>query len=64
MGMADRVIRAIIAIAIAILYFTDTITGTLGIVLLILACIFLLTSALSMCPLYTPFGLNSGKKEE
>ncbi|UPT68072.1 MAG: DUF2892 domain-containing protein [Sphingobacteriales bacterium JAD_PAG50586_3] len=62
MGTADRIIRAIIAIIIAALYFTGTITGVLGIVLLILAGVFLLTSFISFCPLYLPFGINTCKK--
>jgi hypothetical protein len=63
MGSADRIIRAIIAILIAALYFTNVLTGTIGIVLLILAGIFLLTSFISFCPLYLPFGLSTRKKE-
>ncbi len=59
MGMADRVVRTIIAIAVAVLYFTGTISGTLGIVLMVLAAIFLLTSLVSFCPLYAPFGLST-----
>ena len=59
MGTADRVIRVIIAAVIAVLYFTDKITGTLGIVLLILGGVFLLTSLFSFCPLYWPFGLRT-----
>ena len=62
MGTADRIIRAIIAIIIAALYFTGIITGVLGIVLLILAGVFLLTSFISFCPLYLPFGINTCKK--
>jgi len=64
MGAADRILRTIIAAAIAILYFTDVITGTLGIVLLIVAGIFLLTSLVSFCPLYLPFGLKTCKTKE
>lgn len=59
MGSADRIIRIIIAAAIAALYFTNVITGTLGIVLLVLAGIFVLTSLVSFCPLYAPFGLST-----
>jgi hypothetical protein len=59
MGTADRAIRVIIAAIIAILYFTNTISGTLGIVLLILAGVFVLTSLVSFCPLYAPFGLKT-----
>ena len=63
MGTADRVIRIIIAGLVATLYFTNTISGTLGIVLLALAGIFVLTSLISFCPLYTLFGLKTCKVE-
>jgi hypothetical protein len=59
MGTADRVIRLIIAAVIGALYYTGTISGTLGIVLLVLAGVFVLTSFISFCPLYTPFGLST-----
>lgn len=59
MGSADRIIRVIIAVIIATLYFTNVITGTLGIVLLILAAVFVLTSFISFCPIYAPFGLST-----
>jgi len=64
MGMADRVIRALVAVLIAVLYLTNVIAGTLGLVLLILACVFLLTSMVSFCPLYAPFGLSTCKNPE
>ncbi len=59
MGNTDRIIRFIIAAIIAVLYFTGTIAGTLGIVLLVLAGVFLLTSFISFCPLYAPFGIST-----
>ncbi len=59
MGSTDRVIRFIIAAIIAVLYFTNVISGTLGLVLLVLAGVFVLTSFISFCPLYAPFGLSS-----
>ena len=59
MGSADRIIRVIIAVIIATLYFTNVVTGMLGIVLLILAAVFLLTSFISFCPIYAPFGLST-----
>lgn len=62
MGTTDRIIRVIIAVIIAALYFTNTITGILGVVLLALAGIFVLTSIVSFCPLYLPFGINTCKK--
>jgi hypothetical protein len=59
MGIADRLIRVIIAAVLAILYFTNIISGTLGLILLIVAGIFLLTSVVSFCPLYAPFGIKT-----
>ena len=64
MGNADRIIRVIIAVIIAALYYTNVISGTLGIVLLVLAGIFVLTSLMSFCPLYLPFGLSTCKTKE
>lgn len=64
MGNADRIIRVLIAIAILVLYFTKVITGTLGIILLIVAGIFLVTSLIKFCPLYLPFGLKTFKTEK
>jgi uncharacterized RDD family membrane protein YckC len=64
MGTADRIIRVIIAAIIVILYFTNVISGTLGIVLMVLAGIFLLTSLFSFCPLYTPFRLRTRPAKE
>ena len=59
MGTTDRVIRLIIAAIIGVLYYTGTISGTLGIVLLVLAGVFVLTSFVSFCPLYAPFGIST-----
>jgi Na+/phosphate symporter len=59
MGNIDRIVRVLIAVAIAVLYFTNTITGTLGYVLLAVGGIFLLTSLVSSCPLYSIFGINT-----
>lgn len=61
MGTADRIIRVLIAAVIAVLYFMKMIPGTLGIVLLILAGVFVLTSLVSFCPLYAPFGIKTCK---
>lgn len=59
MGSADRIIRFILASVVAVLYFTNVITGTLGIVLMVIAGIFVLTSFISFCPLYAIVGLNT-----
>lgn len=63
MGSADRIIRVIIAAVIAGLFFAKVITGTVGIVLLVLAGVFVLTSLISFCPLYLPFGISTCKKD-
>jgi len=63
MGMADRIIRALIAVIIGILYLRGDISGTVGIVLLVVGCVLLLTSVLSFCPLYLPFKLKTTPKE-
>jgi len=59
MGTVDRVFRVIVAAIIAALYFTGTLTGTLGLVLLVLAGVFVATSLVSFCPLYSLVGLNT-----
>jgi len=64
MGAADRIIRVIIAAIVVILFFTNMISGALGIVLLVLAAVLLLTSLISFCPLYTLCGLSSCKAKK
>jgi len=59
MGSVDRIGRVLLAVVFAVLYFTGTITGTIGIVLLVLGAVFLLTSAIGFCPLYAPFGIST-----
>jgi hypothetical protein len=59
MGTADRIIRVVIAAIIGILYFTGQVPGTTGIILLVLAGVFVLTSLISFCPLYAPFGIRT-----
>jgi hypothetical protein len=64
MGTLDRTMRVLFAIIMGALYFTHTVTGALGIVLLILAVIFLLTSFVSFCPLYAIFGFSTRKTKQ
>lgn len=58
-GSADRIIRIVLAVLFAVLYFTGTVTGTVGLVLVVLGGIFLLTALISWCPLYAPFGIST-----
>lgn len=62
MGTVDKVIRIVVAVIILVLYFTHVITGTLAVVLLVLAGILVVTSLVGTCPLYLLFGLSTRKK--
>lgn len=64
MGTIDRILRIIAAILLAVLYFTDTITGTIGVAVLIFAAIMFLTSLIGSCPPYQLFGINTCKVKE
>jgi hypothetical protein len=63
MGSADRIIRVILAAVVVFLYYINVISGTTAIILLALAAIFVLTSLISVCPLYLPFGLSTLRKK-
>ena len=63
MGATDRLLRVIVAVIIAVLYMQGIIAGTMGIVLMVLAAVFVLTSLVSFCPLYLPFGISTCKKQ-
>lgn len=62
MGLLDRFIRLALVVLVAVLYFTNVISGTWAIILGILAAVFLLTSLIGVCPLYLPFGISTRKK--
>jgi hypothetical protein len=58
-GGADRLVRLMVAAVFAYLYFSATVTGIVGLVLVILAGVFFLTSLIGYCPLYSIFGINT-----
>ncbi len=62
MGKADKIIRLLIAVVLTVLFLNHVITGVFGIVLVILAAVFVLTSFIGTCPLYLPFKINTNKK--
>ena len=64
MGNIDKIVRILVALVIAVLFFTNVISGTLGIVLFVLAGVFVLTSLMSFCPLYTLVGINTCPKDK
>ena len=59
MGGTDRIIRLVLAAVFGYLYFSGTVTGTLGIVLAVLGAVFVLTTLVGFCPLYTLVGINT-----
>lgn len=63
MGSTDRIIRVLLAAVFAYLYFSGTVTGKLGLILVILGGVFVLTSIVSFCPLYTLVGMNTCKRK-
>jgi hypothetical protein len=64
MGGADKLVRLVVALLMILAYFQGIVTGTLGIVLLFVAAIFILTSLVSFCPLYTLFGMSTCPKKK
>ncbi len=61
MSNVDRIVRVVVAALFAALYFGGIVTGTLGIVLLVLGAVFLFTAAVAFCPLYAPFKFSTFK---
>jgi len=64
MGSTDKFVRLVLAIVLILLFYKEIVTGTLGIIALILAFILTITSLISFCPLYTVFGINTCKTQE
>lgn len=61
MSNTDRIVRVVVAALFAYLYFSGTVAGTLGIVLVVLGAVFLLTAVIAFCPLYAPFKFSTYK---
>ncbi len=61
MGITDKAIRIIVALGIGLLYYFNMIEGALAYVLMAVAIIFLITSFINFCPLYSIFKINSCK---
>ena len=64
MGSIDKLVRLVLAAIMVVLYFNGIISGTLGIVLVGLALVLVVTSFVSYCPLYSPFGINTCPKDK
>jgi hypothetical protein len=64
MGSTDKAIRIIVAIALGVLIYTEVFSSTVAYVLLAIAAVFVLTSFISFCPLYKPFGISTCKAKK
>lgn len=64
MGKADRLIRVIAAVLMAVLFFTNIISGSAALILGILGLVFLLTASVGFCPLYVPLGISTCKENK
>jgi hypothetical protein len=62
-GTIDKVIRILVAVVVVVLYFTKIISGTLGIILLALAAVFVVTALINFCPIWAALGISTNKKE-
>ena len=62
MGSIDKMLRIVIALVFAVLIYLKVVEGTTAYVLGALGGVFVLTSLVSFCPLYLPFGINTCKK--
>lgn len=58
-GTIDKVIRISLAVAFNVLFFTGTVTGNLGLILLVLGGVLLSTTVIGFCPMYALLGINS-----
>ena len=64
MGTIDKAVRLTLAAVVLLLYDMNVISGTLALVLLVVAIIFAVTSLFGVCPLYIPFGISTLRKKQ
>ena len=62
-GKTDKIVRVLIAVLFTVLFLNQVVTGLMGVILVILAGVFLLTSVVGTCPLYLPFKINTNHKK-
>ena len=63
-GTIDKFVRIGAAVLIAVLYFANVISGTMALILMVLAAVFLITGLVNFCPLYSIFGYSTRAKQE
>ena len=62
MGSIDRTVRLVLSVVLLVLYLTETVTGTLGFIAILIALLLATTSFIGFCPLYLPFKFNTFRK--
>lgn len=63
LGPVERILRVFVALVVAILYFTNQISGAAAIVLGVIAVAFVLTSSAGFCPIYASLRFFANKSE-
>lgn len=63
-GKTDKLIRLSAGILLILLFLFNVVSGWLGIVFLVIALTFIVTSFMNFCPAYMPLGINTCKKED
>lgn len=58
---ADKIARIMIAIVVAVLYFTGIIEGTTAVILAVIAAILAATVLIGFCPVYHFLGISTRK---
>jgi len=63
MGTIDRIIRLALTVVIIVLYLAGKVSGVVGIILIVIALIFTVTSIIGFCPLYTLLKISTCKEK-
>jgi len=63
-GPIDKAIRLFISLVLIVLFYENVVTGTLGIIVLVVAAVIMLTALIGFCPFYLPFGISTNKKKK
>lgn len=62
-GTIDKTVRIVLVTLILALYFANVISGTVAIVLFIVAAILLITAFFNFCPIWHFLGISTKKKQ-
>jgi hypothetical protein len=63
MSFPDRLLRVLIALTWIVLYVNNVVAGTVGVVLIAISVVFLATSFINYCPLYSALGIKKWERK-